>query len=160
MSMCFRLSSPSPTSDLTLFSARANCFKSQMGRSSGYVESSPPPAARINQLCRRWWFLHPHPHPAALLCLLRRPLHPLLMYRPSLLWNSMKGSDFLFFFTSVISISNPPRLRLGSHRWCRALSSHPHNSAAPQSQPNAARLFVEEKCYRWIRSDGVYFSGF
>lgn len=43
MSMCFRLSSPSPTSDLTLFSARANCFKSQMGRSSGYVESSPPP---------------------------------------------------------------------------------------------------------------------
>ena len=44
-------------------------------------------------------------------------------------------------FTSVTSVSNPPRLRLGSHRWCRALSSHPQNSA----QPNAASCFLSRR---------------
>lgn len=114
-----------------------------MGCSSEYVESDPLLSALVSVVAVVYSYPYLSSPPLSFLSvssfsLLVLPLFPVKWYK--------KGQNLTFF--AVIFISNPPRLCLGTHQWCRALSSHPQNSM-PQSQPNAARLFVKERYYRY-----------
>lgn len=92
--------------------ACASCFNSQMGCSSGYVESAlgplPPGLVRSATVAH-----NSSTTPADLLGLLSVPLCSLLRLQLSPV-KSLKGVRFSHC-TPVISISNPPRLCLGSH---------------------------------------------
>ena len=92
---------------------QAICFKSQMGCSSGYFESALGPL--LPGLVCSIAVVDFSPSPAVLQCLSCPPLHLFFFSgRPYLLWNGIKGSDS-HTFTPVISIPNPPRLRLLAH---------------------------------------------
>lgn len=118
-----------------------------MGCSSGYVESHPLLSALVSIVA----FVYSYPYLSSPpLSFLSVPSFSFLEFPLFFQWNSIKKVRILHFLT-VIFISNPPRLCLGTHQWCRALSTHPQNSM-PQSQPNAARLLLSRGILGMMRS--------